>query len=178
MPPDNPFVGRAEARPEIWAYGLRNPWRFSFDRATGDLWIGDVGQNESEEIDFAPATARARRRQGLNFGWNRLEGNDEFRGEAPSDAISPVATHSHDDGWRSVIGGYVYRGAKITPLRGTYLYTDYYSGAVMGLRPEGDAFASVDLDLDVGQVSAFGEGPDRELYVLSQSEGLFRLVRG
>jgi glucose/arabinose dehydrogenase len=179
VPPDNPFVGRDDALPEIWAYGLRNPWRFSFDARTGDLWIGDVGQNEVEEVDYAPAINGRDAGKGANFGWNRLEGNDELRGEAPADAVAPVATRSHDDGWRSVIGGYVYRGSKIKPLRGVYLYTDYYAGDVVGLRSDGGgAFTPVDLGIGASDVSAFGEGPDGELYLLSQSQGVLRLDRG
>jgi len=178
VPADNPFVATPDAMPEIWSYGLRNPWRFSFDARTGDLWIGDVGQNAAEEVDFAPAVNGRDAGKGVNFGWNRLEGDLEFRGDAPPDAAAPVVTHSHDDGWRSVIGGYVYRGSRIKALRGVYLYTDYYAGSVMGLRPDGTGFASVDLGIEASDVAAFGEGPDDELYVLSQSDGLLRLVRG
>jgi glucose/arabinose dehydrogenase len=178
VPADNPFLGRDDALPEIWAYGLRNPWRFSFDARTGDLWIGDVGQNAVEEVDFAPAVGGRDAGKGANFGWNRLEGNDELRGRAPDGAVAPVATHSHDEGWRSVIGGYVYRGSRITPLQGTYVYTDYYAGDVVGLQPDGaGGFTPVDLGLDASNVSAFGEAPNGELYLLSQSDGLLRLVR-
>jgi glucose/arabinose dehydrogenase len=178
VPPDNPFVADADARPEIWSYGLRNPWRFSFDAKTGDLWIGDVGQNAVEEVDYAPATKGHDAGKGVNFGWNRVEGDEEFRGEAPPDAVAPVATHTHDDGWLSVIGGYVYRGTKIAGLRGVYLYTDYAKGEVVGLRKRTNGtFAPVDLGLGTTQVSAFGQGPDRELYVLSQADGLLRVER-
>ncbi|MET0627697.1 MAG: PQQ-dependent sugar dehydrogenase [Acidimicrobiia bacterium] len=177
VPADNPFVGVEGARPEIWAYGLRNPWRFSFDTRTGDLWIGDVGQDEVEEVDFAPAVNGRDAGKGANFGWNRFEGNDEFRGDAPDNAVAPVATHTHDDGWLSVIGGYVYRGSKIKPLRGVYLYSDYYHGDIVGLRKSSSgAFAPVDLGLHGEEVAAFGQANDGELYVLSQSDGLLRLA--
>ena len=146
--------------------------------ATGDLWIGDVGQNAWEEVDFAAARNGVDAGRGANFGWNRLEANAEFDGEAPEGAIAPVAALSHDDGWLSVIGGFVYRGNRIKPLRGTYLYSDYYLGNVLGLRPDGDGdFEAIDLGLEVDDVSSFGQGPDRELYVLSQSDGLLRLDR-
>ena len=115
--------------------------------------------------------------KGVNFGWNRLEGDLEFRGDAPSDAAGPVATHSHDDGWLSVIGGYVYRGSGIKALQGVYVYTDYYAGSAMGLRPDGAGFTSFELGLDASDVAAFGEGPTGDLYVLSQSDGLLRLRR-
>jgi glucose/arabinose dehydrogenase len=177
VPGDNPFVDRGDARPEIWAYGLRNPWRFSFDAVTGDLWIGDVGQSEFEEINFAPAVDGRDAGKGANFGWNRLEGNEPFRGSAPDDAVAPAITHAQNDGWRSIIGGGVYRGSKIPPLRGVYVYTDYYAGDVVGLRSDGNGFTPVDLGVDASDVSAFGEGPDRELYLLSQSAGLLRLDR-
>ena len=178
VPADNPFVDVDGALPEIWAFGLRNPWRFSFDAMTGDLWIGDVGQNAWEEISMAPAIDGVGAGRGANFGWNRLEGNEEFRGTAPEGAIAPVAALSHNDGWLSVIGGFVYRGKMIKPLRGTYLYSDYYLGTVLGLRPDGGGnFEAIDLGLEVDAVSSFGQGPDRELYVLSQSDGLLRLDR-
>ncbi len=178
VPPDNPFVAEPDARPEIWSFGLRNPWRFSFDSATGDLWIGDVGQSEFEEINFAPAVNGRDAGKGANFGWNRLEGDESFRGTAPDDAVAPTATHPQDDGWRSIIGGYVYRGTKIKPLRGVYVYTDYYAGDVVGLRSDGaGGFTPVDLGIDASDVSAFGEGPDGELYLLSQSDGVLRLAR-
>jgi glucose/arabinose dehydrogenase len=177
VPPDNPFVGVDGARPEIWAYGLRNPWRFSFDTRTGDLWIGDVGQDEVEEVDFAPAVNGRDAGKGANFGWNRFEGDDPFRGDAPDGVVAPVATHTHEDGWLSVIGGYVYRGSKIKPLRGVYLYTDYYQGDIVGLRKSSSGgFEPVDLGLHGDDVSAFGQASDGELYVLSQSDGLLRLA--
>ena len=140
IPPDNPFVGRDGARPEIWAYGLRNPWRFSFDTATGDLWIGDVGQNAWEEIDLEPAGSDG----GSNFGWDRLEGTHPFEGSPAPDSIAPVFEYAHGDGSCSVTGGYVYRGERIPTLAGAYLFGDYCRGRPGGVRPArrpGDAGA-------------------------------------
>jgi glucose/arabinose dehydrogenase len=177
VPPNNPFVGKSDARPEIWAYGLRNPWRFSFDADTGDLWIGDVGQDEWEEVDVAPASNGRGAGRGDNFGWNRLEGTHEFRGRAPADAVLPVYEQSHDDGACSVTGGFVYRGTAIPALIGKYVFTDYCDGLLRTLTPSGNGkYLAQDLDIDTSSVSSFGEGPDRELYVLSQSSGIFKLV--
>jgi glucose/arabinose dehydrogenase len=178
VPPDNPFVGVDGARPEIWAYGLRNPFRFSFDRATGGLWIGDVGQDTIEEVDFAPADATGRNAgKGLNFGWDRLEGDDPFRGTAPADAVAPVAQQTHADGWLAVIGGYVYHGP-VKALRGTYVYTDYYKAQIVGLQPDGDHFDQVDLGLSSDQIASFGQANDGSLFVLSQTQGLLKIVKG
>ena len=170
-------MGTSDARPEIWAYGLRNPWRFSFDADTGDLWIGDVGQDEWEEVDVAPASNGRGAGRGDNFGWNRLEGTHEFRGRAPADAVPPVYEQSHDDGACSVTGGFVYRGSAIPALIGKYVFTDYCDGLLRILTPSGnDKYLAQDLDIDVDSVSSFGEGSDRELYVLSQSSGIYKLV--
>ena len=166
-----------DALPEIWAYGLRNPWRFSFDTDTGDLWIGDVGQNEWEEIDAAPATAGRNAGRGDNFGWNRLEGTQEFRGNPPANAVPPVYEQSHDDGACSVTGGYVYRGAAIPALAGSYVFTDYCDGTLRTLTSSGnDEYDAGELDLEVENVSSFGQDNDGELYVLSQSRGIYKLV--
>ena len=127
VPPTNPFVGQAGARPEIWSYGLRNPWRFSFDKATGAMWIGDVGQNEWEEIDLEPAGAGGR-----NYGWNIMEGTHCYPPGAncsSSGITLPIAEYQHPTGC-SVTGGYVYRGADLPALDGTYFYGDFCSGLV------------------------------------------------
>ena len=177
VPPSNPFVGKNDARPEIWAYGLRNPWRFSFDASTNDLWIGDVGQDEWEEVDVATPTAGRGAGRGDNFGWNRLEGTHEFRGTAPDGAVLPVYEQSHDDGACSVTGGFVYRGSAIPALVGKYVFTDYCDGELRSLTPTSDGrYRAAELGLAIDSVSSFGEGPDRELYVLSQSRGIFKLV--
>src|SRR5437763_386374 len=128
IPPDNPFVGRAGARPEIWAYGLRNPWRFSFDRVTHELWIGDVGQDSWEEVDRAAAG-----RGGQKYGWNVMEGPSCFKPMFDCDRSGltlPVAAYRHTEGNCTVIGGYAYRGQEFPALRGGYLYGDYCSGRI------------------------------------------------
>jgi glucose/arabinose dehydrogenase len=177
VPADNPFVGRNGANPEIWSYGLRNPWRFSFDADTGDLWIGDVGQNAWEEVDFAPATKGRDAGHGDNFGWNRLEGTHENRGSPPATAVAPVHELAHDDGACSVTGGFVYRGTRIAALTGKYVFTDYCAGELMTLTPSGGGkFRAQRLGINVGAVSSFGQAANRDLYVLSQSRGIFKLV--
>jgi glucose/arabinose dehydrogenase len=177
VPSDNPFVGRNGAKAEIWAYGLRNPWRFSFDADTGDLWIGDVGQNEWEEVDFAPATKGRDAGRGDNFGWNRREGTHEHRGSAPPAAVAPVYEQAHDNGACSVTGGFVYRGTRIGALAGRYVFTDYCAGELMTLTPSGNGkFRAQDLGVNISAVSSFGQAANRDLYVLSQSRGIFKLV--
>ncbi len=174
IPADNPFVDRAGARPEIWAYGLRNPWRFSFDRATGDLWVADVGQNAWEEVNRLPAGHRG----GANFGWNVFEGTQRFRdGEAPGH-ILPVHTYGHGQGGCSVTGGFVYRGRRIPSLVGAYVFADYCDGRVRALRLRtGGEVEVADLGVRAPQVATFGEDADGELYVGSQRDGLLRLER-
>jgi glucose/arabinose dehydrogenase len=172
VPSDNPFVDRDGARPEIWAYGLRNPWRFSFDAATGDLWIGDVGQNAYEEIDFEPAGSGGR-----NYGWNRREGRHPFNGGGrPDGAVDPVIEYGRDDGC-TVIGGFVYRGRRIGGLRGAYLYGDYCSGWVRAARTrDGKVLEQRDLGLEVPSLSSFGTDAAGELYALSLAGGVYRLA--
>ena len=140
VPAGNPFVGASGARPEIWAFGLRNPWRFSFDRQTGDLWIGDVGQDQWEEIDRQPAGSSG----GQNYGWNLTEGDHPYNGASPPpNWVRPVYEYSHDTGGCAVVGGYVYRGAAIPALRGAYLFSDNCDGRIMGLRIRGGRTAGV-----------------------------------
>ncbi len=178
VPADNPFVGVDDAKPEIWAYGLRNPWRFSFDRDTGDLWIGDVGQDEVEEIDHSPATDGVGAGRGVNYGWNRLEGTHEFRGKAPGDAVPPVYEILHDTGACSVTGGFVYRGNRIPALRDHYLFSDYCDGTLRALAPDGDGFEPIDLGHELAGVSSFGQADNGTLYVLSQPDGVFKILPG
>jgi glucose/arabinose dehydrogenase len=172
IPADNPFVERDGARPEIWAYGLRNPWRYAFDRSTGDLWIGDVGQNAWEEIDFVAAGSKG----GENFGWARLEGSHEFKGAAPPGAVGPIHEYRNGEGGCSVSGGYVYRGARIPGLTGAYLFSDYCASTVMGLRQSGGRRIELEaLGLELPTIVSFGEDADGELYVLSLEGEIARI---
>ncbi|MGH7822172.1 MAG: PQQ-dependent sugar dehydrogenase, partial [Candidatus Binatia bacterium] len=164
-PPDNPFVndGDPATRDEIWAFGLRNPWRFSFDRATGDLYIADVGQNEWEEVNFQPASSDG----GENYGWVIYEGNHAYNpngcAELPSPSYTfPVTEYSHEEGC-SISGGYVYRGstAGLASLTGKYLFGDYCSGTIWTLE---NGVRSVLLNSGK-EISSFGEGEDGEVYV-------------
>lgn len=173
IPRDNPFADGG-GRPEIFATGLRNPWRFSFDAATGDLWIGDVGQNAWEEID-AIAFDDAR---GANFGWPLLEGSRPFRADRAPGTVLPVLDLSHDEGNCAVVGGYVYRGSAIPDLVGAYVYSDNCNGKIRALRLAGDGSVELvrELGIETNGVTSFGEDGDGELYVLTGSTGVFRLT--
>ncbi|MGH7561640.1 MAG: PQQ-dependent sugar dehydrogenase [Gemmatimonadales bacterium] len=180
VPADNPFAGQAGARPEIWSLGLRNPWRFSFDRTTGDLYIGDVGQNRVEEIDVVTDVSQFGR--GVNFGWNVLEGNDCF---SPSSGCSrtgltpPIIEYDHGDAC-SVTGGYVYRGSAVPSLTGHYFYADFCAGWVRSFRL---ALPSVTDHVEWpslrpgGQITSFGEDARGELYVLTAGGTIHRIVQ-
>ncbi len=173
-PITNPFVGQANARPEIWAYGLRNPWRFSFDRETGDLYLGDVGQNAWEEIDYQPAGSPG----GENYGWPILEGTHCYRADPcdPTGTVLPIWEYSQENGDRSVIGGYVYRGQAIPEMQGVYLFGDWVSGRIWGLRRAGDAWAH-SLLLETGRnVASFGEDAQGELWIVDYAGGVYPLV--
>jgi glucose/arabinose dehydrogenase len=178
IPPTNPFVGSGGACDEIWAIGLRNPWRSSFDRLTGDLFVGDVGQGAWEEIDVQPKDSLG----GGNYGWRCYEGNHPFNtdGCGPSgDYIFPVFEYSHDDGC-SVTGGYVYRGTRFPAMQGHYLLTDYCSGKFWDLVPDGAGAwkaALHTLSATSGFVS-FGEDSEGELYVVNNSSGIIYRVQG
>lgn len=158
----------ADGSTSIWALGLRNPWRYSFDRGTGALWIGDVGQDMWEEIDLAPGVQSA----GMNFGWSRFEGNHLYNGSrsAPG-AVPPVHEYSHAGGNCAVTGGYAYRGARIPTMAGVYLFADFCVGHVFGLL-NGQVR---DLGIGAGNLASFGEDAAGELYVLSLSDGVFRI---
>ncbi|MGW4404591.1 PQQ-dependent sugar dehydrogenase [Nonomuraea sp. NPDC004702] len=170
VPRDNPFAGKDGARPEIWAYGLRNPWRFGFDRHSGDLWIGDVGQDEVEEVDRQPAASKG----GENYGWNLREGGRPFRGGTGRGLTEPVITYPlHKDGSCSVIAGYVYRGAALPWLRGSFLYGDFCAGWVRAA-PAAEPSKASEIGR-VEQLSSFGEGLDGELYALSLRGPLYRI---
>jgi len=175
VPPDTPFVGEAGARPEIWAYGLRNPWRYSFDPATGDLWIADVGQSAWEEIDRLPAGSPG----GVNFGWNLLEGTHRYAGDAPAAAVPPVYEYSHASGGCVVIGGDVYRGSAIPALVGDYIFADLCLGTVQAIRIQPDGTAEhLSLGVSLPNVSSFGAGASGEFYATSLDGGVYRLTRG
>jgi glucose/arabinose dehydrogenase len=170
IPRDNPFASRSDARPEIWDFGLRNPWRFSFDPATKDLWIADVGQGEWEEIDHEPAG-----RGGRNYGWNRLEGTHRFNGDAAAGAVDPVLEYDHSGGACTVIGGSVYRGDAIPDLRGAYLYGDYCLGWVKAVSADGGQ--PRDLGINVPSLTSFGADRRGELFALSGGGQVFRIVK-
>jgi glucose/arabinose dehydrogenase len=163
IPSSNPFIGAQNGRQEVWAYGLRNPWRFSFDRLTGELYIGDVGQNKWEEINYQSASSRG----GENYGWNRMEGSHCFIAGCNSDAyVAPIAEYGHGEGC-SVTGGYVYRGALDKNLYGTYIYGDYCSGLIWALLQSYDGNWENKLFLETSlEISSFGEDELGEIYVI------------
>lgn len=174
IPPGNPFVNTAGARAEIWAYGLRNPWRFSFDRATGDLWLADVGQNAFEEVNFRPASSRG----GENYGWNRMEGAHCLAaGCSTQDLALPVAEYTHAEGC-SVTGGFVYRGRVSPGLRGLFLYGDYCSGRIWGVERQGTQWVNRLLLSSGFSVSTFGEDEAGEIYVANAANGTIHRITG
>ena len=176
IPAGNPFVGRAGARPEIWAMGLRNPWRFSFDAPGGMLYIGDVGDNAREEVDAVPATSAGR-----DFGWSTMEGTACFKpstGCSRAGLTMPVLEYTHADGC-SVTGGYVYRGTRIPELTGHYLYADYCRGWLRSFRLTSDGAAAEQKTwgVTVPQALSFGRDGAGELYVVSGSGRIWRIVK-
>lgn len=173
IPPDNPFPSGAS--PEIWAYGLRNPWRMAFDRISGDLYIGDVGQNEWEEIDYLPAGSPG----GANFGWDYFEGNHPYEGTPPQDAdfIAPIAEYNHSLGC-SVTGGVVYRGQALPDWQGIYLYGDYCTGRIWGLlRNASGEWTSQVLFENLGRIASFGEDEAGEVYIADLSGTVYQLAQ-
>lgn len=176
IPPDNPFLADPAAREEIWAIGVRNPWRASFDPPSEMLYVADVGQNEIEEVNAVPASEAA-----LNYGWNVLEGSACFRetGCDRSGLVLPVLEYDHDEGC-SVTGGYVYRGSAIPEVVGHYFYSDFCSGFLRSFRlVDGEAVEPREWDVgDLGQVTSFGVDATGELYILSIDGTLRRLVPG
>jgi glucose/arabinose dehydrogenase len=178
IPADNPFAGGAapggvEGAPEVWAYGLRNPWRFSFDPPTGALWVADVGQDRWEEVDRVPADA-----PGLNYGWPRFEGDRPFDGQpADGPVVEPVHVYEHGPGC-SVTGGVVYRGGAIPALQGAYLFSDFCDGTIRALDLDagGAVTGAVDLGVEAEQVVSFGTTPEGEVVVLSLDGAVLRLV--
>ncbi len=188
IPPDNPFVGSPGARPEIFALGLRNPWRFSFDRGTGDLWIGDVGQRTREEVDLLPSGT-----SGQNFGWRLMEGDGCYEPPSncdPGGLTAPVWVYPRASGG-SITGGYIYRGSLLPELSGTYFFADYVSNRIWSFRFAGGApseFAERTSELDpvgtsrIAQISSFGEDGFGELYIVDRGFGtsgeVYKLVPG
>jgi glucose/arabinose dehydrogenase len=171
IPRDNPFVGRRGVRPEIWAYGLRNPWRYSFDRQTGDLWIGDVGAGGSEEVDFQPSGSGGAQ----NYGWSILEGTIAYD-RPPANAVPPVYEYNHRAGGCSVTGGYVYRGSALSSLTGWYVFGDYCLGTISALRVEPSGRRVYVLaGRGVQALSSFGEDQQGELYAMSLQGGIYEL---
>ena len=169
IPPDNPFVGVQDARPEIWAYGLRNPWRFTFDSETGDLWAADVGQNKMEEVDLI--------RPGLNYGWNIMEGDECYPRSCDTRGLElPIAVYGRDGGC-SITGGYVYRGSRIPSLYGAYVYGDFCSGKIWAFRYDGSRVTESILLADTKiRISSFAEDTDGELYILDLDGEIYRFV--
>jgi uncharacterized repeat protein (TIGR01451 family) len=174
VPADNPFVGRADALPEIWDWGLRNPWRYSFDRLTGDLFIGDVGQGAREEISLHPVGQSG----GLNFGWDCREGDIAHSTTANCDGpfVEPIIAYPRSDG-QSVTGGYVYRGQTYPAFQGRYFFADYVQGRIWSTRFAGGVWAPKSLELDTTEsIASFGEDEIGELYVVGFDGKIYRIV--
>jgi len=176
IPATNPFVEQENIRPEIWALGLRNPWRFAFDRETGDLYIADVGQNRHEEVDFETEGSSG----GRNYGWDTMEGSHCFEPQSgcdPGGLVLPVAEYDHDLGC-SITGGAVYRGIRYPSLNGVYFYGDFCTGNIWGLRQDSVGQWEADLLLQADlSISSFGEDAAGEIYVLSYNDGsIYRLI--
>ena len=174
IPPGNPFAARNGARPEIYAYGLRNPWRFSFDRKTGDLTIGDVGQDKYEEVDFE----RRGQGRGRNFGWKRFEGFHRYSpGPAPNYA-PPVLERAHSTGWCAIVGGYVVRDRSVPSLFGRYVYGDDCASGLRAARlAAGRATGDRALSLHVSGLDSFGEDALGRVYAVSLSGPMFRIAQ-
>jgi glucose/arabinose dehydrogenase len=179
IPPDNPFANNPVFRPEIWALGLRNPWRFSFDRLTGDLYIADVGQDTWEEVNFQPVIGGG----GRNYGWNAMEGNHCYNSLSCNQTgfTLPVAEYPHtlvmhDDNGCSVTGGFVYRGPGNPGLQGIYLFGDFCSGRLWGLRQNGPLWQQQELLVTPHNISTFGEDEAGNLYYADMTGGVIYRV--
>lgn len=171
IPADNPFVGSSSERQEIWAYGLRNPWKFSFDRTTNDIWIADVGQGEIEEINKQPSTAA-----GLNYGWRCYEGSEIYNNSGcpdPSTLTFPEAEYTHAGGNCSITGGYVYRGSDYPGMVGYYIAADLCSGRIFTVDQDGDL---IDHGSFGGTWVTFGEDIDNELYIADIGGEIYRVT--
>ena len=174
IPSDNPFVGRSGARGEIWAYGLRDPWRFEFDRETGDLWIADVGGSEKEEVDFQRAGSKG----GQNYGWSLMEGTVPHSDNLLAGMIRPVFEYdTHSDGTCAIVGGFVYRGLSIPHLGGAYLYSDNCNGTIKAIVVRGGKVVQRgSLGISAQSVASFGQDQNGELYVLTLGGPVYRIV--
>jgi hypothetical protein len=176
VPADNPFVDRHGWRPEIWALGVRNPFRLSLDDSTGDLWLGDVGQSCWEELDRLPTGRDGA--GGSNLGWDRVEGDAAFEGgEVVGPEITPELTYSHRDGWCAITAGYVVRGSALEELEGRLLHTDYCRGRLYGLDVDHGG-GVVDLGIEVERPVAVVRGPRGLPWVLSLDGGVYELAEG
>lgn len=178
VPADNPFVGDGAADPTIWSYGLRNPWRFSFDQVTGDLWIGDVGQGDFEEINHSTATEGGDAAKGANFGWSAFEGFERFNDDQSADgALAPLFVYDHADGRCSVTGGTVARGDSVPDLAGWYLFGDYCTGQIWALDPTASPSEPRVVEIaELNGLVAITAGPDAEIYVVSNGGTVARLI--
>lgn len=176
IPSDNPYVNSSDTLPEIWSFGLRNPWKFSFDRLTGDQWIGDVGQNLWEEINLEPAASGG----GHNWGWRCYEGNAEYNASgcgAQGNYDFPVKVHAHNEGFCSITGGIVYRGSAYPALQGIYFYSDFCDGDIFTLTPDGNGgFTGANLAAAGSGVVAFGEDAAGEIYVVKTSNVIYKIL--
>ena len=184
IPPDNPFVGVVNAREEIWAWGLRNPWRPSHDRLTADLWIADVGQNAWEEVSFEPGNSPG----GVNYGWRCREGahNFDMSGNCTAPRVEPIHEYSHSSGRCSITGGYVYRGCAMPELQGTYFLGDYCSSEIWSFRYDGTTMTEFTTrtaelapggGLTINNPVSFGEDAAGEMYICDQGGEIFKIVR-
>jgi glucose/arabinose dehydrogenase len=175
MPADNPANADTSFAPEVWSYGLRNPWRFSFDRETGDLYIGDVGQNRFEEVDVSPTAVQ--RGRGANFGWDIMEGKHCYPNDpCTTTGILPVVEYAHGFGTCSITGGYVYRGSAVPVMVGRYFYADYCDGSVHSITYPGNP-NPVDWAMSPGsQISSFGQDLKGELYIMALRGPVYRIV--
>jgi glucose/arabinose dehydrogenase len=169
IPPDNPFADGVGGRPEVWAIGLRNPWRFDFDGET--VWIADVGQERLEEVNAVPTSE-----PGLNYGWSIMEGSACFRANecATDGLVVPIAEYAHPDGC-SITGGVVYRGDAVPSLRGQYFFSDFCSGILRSVSIDGVGRDWTDMIGPIGGATGFGVGGDGEMYVVTKQGSLFRL---
>jgi glucose/arabinose dehydrogenase len=173
IPSTNPFVGQAGKREEIWAYGLRNPWRFSFDSASGDMIVGDVGQDQQEEVDFIPAGSGA----GANYGWSVWEGDRRNKPGTAPHAIAPTLVASHSDGYCAIIGGYVVRDRSLPSLYGRYLFGDYCRPKIESVAlADGRASGLKTTGLEVSATSSLGEDARGRIYITSLNGPLYRIA--